>query len=170
MSKAYREISGLDHVGITTDSMREFCQRPGKMDDDGNPIYFTEQAHASQCDVNNIIRKYDRTGLILHINKFEAKFGDLTGVDFRDAQNLIIDATNSFNGLPADIRKRFSNDPANLLKFMESPDNREEAISLGLISSNTPAELDGLGEHITGSSPASVEASVKPDEPGSSEK
>lgn len=35
--------------------------------------------------------------------------------------------------LPAELRKRFRNDPGMLLAFLEDPQNRAEAESLGLV-------------------------------------
>ena len=118
----------------TKEQFRKFLQRPGRMDEEGNPIYTTEQSHKAECDVNEIIKKYDRTGLITHVSSFEAKFGDLTGHDFQNMQNQVAQARNMFEALPAEIRNRFENDPSQLLTFMEDPSNRDEAIELGLIS------------------------------------
>lgn len=132
----------------TDDEMRLHCQRPGKVDEDGNILYTTEQFHKKECDVNEIIKKYDKTGLISHISGFEAEFGDMTGHDFKQAQDLILGAQAQFNQLPAEIRKRFDNSPENLLEFMEHEENRAEAIELGLINEKWTPETDGLGEHV----------------------
>jgi phage internal scaffolding protein len=144
MSKLYREK--LEKEGSV--DMRSHCQRPGTMDVEGNPVYITEQAHKKECDVNLIIRKYDRTGLISHISKIEGVFGNMSGIDFKTAQDKIINAQNMFNQLPAEIRKRFENSPEGLLEFMDNSENRAEAIELGLIREDWTEETDGLGEHI----------------------
>jgi phage internal scaffolding protein len=148
MSQAYRHENSLTLKSTTTPEMREFCKRPGKMDENGNPIYTTEQAHKEAVDVNNILRKYDKTGVISHISNIEAKYGDMTGFDFREMQAKIADANSRFEQLPSEIRNRFKNDPAELLEFMENPDNRPEAEKLGLIDPNWTEETDGLGEHV----------------------
>ena len=145
MSKAYREHKELKKSKV---NMRLWCQRPGKQLDDGKPLYFTEQAHKDECDVNLIVAKYDKTGIMSHISRFEAKFGDFTGMDFQNMQNQIRGATEMFNQLPAEIRKRFDNSPGMLLEFMEDPNNRDEAIELGLIHGDTDPTKDGLGEHV----------------------
>lgn len=148
MGKAYREYAKMDGIKTTSDEMRLFCIRPGKVDKDGNPLYFTEQSHKDQCDINNIIRKYDKTGVITHVSKFEGQFGDMTGLDFKDCQDKVIGAKRMFDELPSPIRKRFNNSPYDLLLFMEDPGNREEAISLGIINPDWTPETDGLGEHV----------------------
>lgn len=150
MSNAFRLINGkaFDEGKFTISDMRKWCQRPGKVDKDGNIIYVTEQAHKDMCDVNKIIKRYDKTGLISHVSKIEAKIGDLTGDDFKAMSDQIIEANNMFDKLPSEIRNRFRNNPEELLRFMEDPNNRDEAISLGLIAKTWKEHLDGLGEHV----------------------
>lgn len=103
-------------------------------------ITFTEPTMAQQhfkdeCDVNNILRKYEATGLVTHLANGTPSYGDFSSVlDFQQAQNLLIEAQDAFDALPASLRKRFDNDPAVMLEFIENPDNREEAERLGLVS------------------------------------
>lgn len=148
MSKDYREKTGIDIEATTTPEMREFCQRPGKKDEDGNLIYMTEQHFKDTCDVNKIIRKYDKTGLINHVNEVEAKYGDMTGLDYKAAMDLVVKIGQEFEQFPSHIRNRFRNSPEKYLEFMENPENREEAIKLGLVRADVLEELDGLGEHV----------------------
>ena len=148
MSKEYREKTGSEMERFTNEDMRLHCQRPGKYDENGKPIYTTEQHHKKECDINLIIDKYDKHGVIKHITAFEAQFGDLSGMDFKEMQDKIANAKTQFNDLPWQIRERFNNNPQFLLSFMDNPDNRDEAIKLGLISNTTPPEMDGLGEHV----------------------
>lgn len=149
MSKQYRDFNGENGGSMTTQEMRVYSQRPGRTDKDGNLIYVTEQAHLKECDVNLIIKKFDKSGVIDHVSKFEASFGNLSGIDFKDAQDLIINANNQFDKLPPKIRRHFKNKPENLLTFMEDENNREKAIELGLIDKSFSEMLDGLGEHVT---------------------
>lgn len=148
MGKIWRELTKQDGVPTTTVDMRIHCQRPGKSDSEGKPIYFTEQSHKDQCDVNNIIKKYDRDGLILHISKFEGKFGDMSGLDFKEIHDKVINAKLMFDELPSEIRNRFRNSPQELLTFMDDPGNREEAIKLGIVREEWTPETDGIGEHV----------------------
>lgn len=148
MSKHYREVNNLEMEVKTSKEMRTYCQRPGKMDKNGNPVYFTEQAHKDQCDINQILRKYDKTGLITHVSKMEGTYGNLTGMDFKEAMDLVINANRMFKDLPSEIRKRFNQSPQDFLAFMEDPNNREEAIELGMINPSWSVLTDGLGEHV----------------------
>lgn len=148
MSKKFAEQNPDKVKAYTTPEMREHCKRPGRVDQDGNPIYFTEQAHKDRCDVNKIMRKYDKSGLITHVSKFEAEFGDTTGIEFKSMMDKISSAQSSFNELPSAIRTRFDNEAYKLLQFMDDPNNRDEAIKLGLVRSTWTPETDGLGEHV----------------------
>ena len=159
MSKDYLEKFG-DKI-ISRDEMRKYCQRPGRTNKDGSPCYTTEQAHKDICDINKIIARFDRDGVITHVKDFEGNFGNMTGGDFQDAMNMIAKAKNLFNQLPAKIREEFDNNPAKLLSFMEDPSNRDKAIEMGIIDEMTPAHLDGLGEHVTSDMVSSAETDTE---------
>lgn len=148
MSKLYRIKTGETYASTTSAVMREHCQRPGRKNPDGSICYFTEQAHKAQTDVNQIISTYDKTGLITHVTKYEAKFGELSGADFKEYQDIITGAQKSFEALPAHVKKRFHQNPAELLAFMDDENNRDEAIKLGLIDASWHVDFDGIGEKI----------------------
>lgn len=126
---------------------KAFFSRPGKLKD-GKPVYTTEQAHKDDCDINSIVKRYKKTGVISHVSRFEANYGDMTGDDFKTSTDKILKAKQDFKTLPANIRKEFKNNPAKLLEFMENPDNRDKAIELGIIDRRWTPETDGIGEHI----------------------
>lgn len=149
MSFAYKIAAEIKGKKLTPLQFRKFLQRPGRVDSvTGARLYRTEQAHKKTCDINHIIKKYDKTGLINHVSKIEAKFGDMTGVDFQNMNNKVFEIKQMFAALPSEIRKEFSNSPTRLLSFMDDPNNRDKAIKLGLIRQEWTPETDGLGEHI----------------------
>lgn len=145
MSLAYREAI-KENPEMT---MREWCRRPGRVDENGKIVYFTEQSHAEYCNIKAIIKRYDKTGLLDHVTRFEAKFGDLSGADFKEMMDKVTQAEQSFQMLPSAVRNRFGNSVEQFLAFFENPENRAEAVELGLIKETTPAESDGIGEHVT---------------------
>jgi len=92
-----------------------------------------QQHHKDECDINVILERFGKTGQ-LPVNAISGNYGDFSGVhDYHTAMNALIAAEHEFALLPANIRTRFANDPANLIKFMENPENLTEAQSLGLI-------------------------------------
>ena len=55
---------------------------------------------------------------------------------------MVMAADDAFMALPANIRERFNNDPAELVDFVSDDRNRSEAIDLGLVP--PPAKPDGV--------------------------
>lgn len=93
----------------------------------------TEQCHKNDCDINTIIRKYDKTGLITHVNQAVARYGDFTLVnEYQENLQMVINAQVAFDELPAHIRKKFGNDPGAFFEFATDPSNLDKMIEFGL--------------------------------------
>lgn len=94
----------------------------------------TLQSEKDACDVNKILASFAKTGIMRNVTTKQPLQGDFTEVvDYQTAVNSVIGAEEAFMALPATIRKRFGNDPGALMDFLKDPQNRAEAISLGLI-------------------------------------
>lgn len=93
----------------------------------------TKQNHKNECDINFIMSKYAKTGLISHVANKAPQYGEYETIDYKEAMNLVISAQESFDSLPATLRKRFGNDPNEYFQFVHDPDNRDEMIKMGLI-------------------------------------
>ncbi|AZL82772.1 internal scaffolding protein [Apis mellifera associated microvirus 3] len=94
----------------------------------------TQQNFADECDFNNVLKKWEQSGLITHLNPAQPQYGDVFDIaDYQEALNTVIKAEAAFAALPAALRDRFQNDPANLLAFVEDSANYEEALRLGLV-------------------------------------
>jgi phage internal scaffolding protein len=92
------------------------------------------QSAKDECDINNILKKYQKTGLIKHVNDRRPQYVDLPGpVDFQESLNIVKSAMELFESLPSSIRSRFENDPVQYLDFVQNPDNAEELYSLGIL-------------------------------------
>lgn len=103
----------------------------------------TEEHHKDRCDINKIIRNYDRTGLITHISSKEPQWGMDTlsaPKSYQDAMNIVTVARESFEALPANVRKRFDNKPERFLEFIQNPENSSEAERLGIYTVIKPPE------------------------------
>lgn len=93
----------------------------------------TKQAFKDQCDINNILKRYEKTGVLPVADNGTGKYGDFSEVvDYQGALNQVIAAQSAFGGLSAKIRARFSNDPAEFLKFAEDPKNEDALVEMGL--------------------------------------
>lgn len=94
----------------------------------------TQQSFAEDADINVIVERFGLTGQMPE--PLNPQYGDFSQVgDFQSAMNAIADAQSGFMSLPAALRARFGNDPAQLISFLEDPANRSEAVSLGLVNS-----------------------------------
>ena len=93
----------------------------------------TQQQFADECDVNNILAKYRATGLLTHIKHHNGNFGDFSsGEDYQETLAKVMQAQQSFDSIPSEIRYRFNNDPKLLIDFLSKEENMEEAVKLGL--------------------------------------
>lgn len=106
----------------------------GFYDEDGEQaIGRTEQHHATECDIHNILRRYEQTGLVTHVNKAVAHYGDFSKVkSYSESLMMIKEAEASFLELPSEIRKYFDNDAGVFLEFAQDPKNSETMVELGL--------------------------------------
>lgn len=94
----------------------------------------TQQHFKEECDVINIIKRHDRNGIIEHVQRGQARYGDFSQVaDYREALDLVRDAQDEFMTIPSDIRKKFDNDPGKFYEFVSNPDNKEELKTMGFI-------------------------------------
>lgn len=103
----------------------------------------TEQHHKKACDMNQILADYRRTGLIKHAANNKGRYDDVSAVDFQEAMFIVTEAQQMFESLPGDIRKRFANDPAQFLGFVQNPDNKAEMAKLGILKGNDGVDLRG---------------------------
>ena len=100
----------------------------------------TKQEFAKDCDINLIMEKYKRTGMIEHVKRYEGSYGSfLGGQDFQTAMFAVAQAREMFESLPAETRARFGNDPAAFLHFVEDEKNIDEMRELGLLE--VPPEI-----------------------------
>ena len=112
----------------------------------------TQQHFKDETDIINILRQFIITGLLPEA-PLSPRYGDFTGiVDYHSALNQVIAAEDEFMSLPADLRARFQNDPAQLIAFINDENNRSEAEKLGLLevpkaeSTVTPLDVTVLGD------------------------
>lgn len=102
---------------------------------DTGKVSQVQQSAAADCDINNLMRKYEKTGVLPERIQREPEYGDFANtVDYQEALNLVLHAQEQFAGLPAPVRARFKNDPAEFLAFTNDEANLEEMGKLGLLS------------------------------------
>jgi len=97
-----------------------------------DPVSRTKQSFKNECDINNIMRKFQKTGAVAHVARFGGDYGFATSVDFHEASNIVIRGRELYSALPSSIRKRFG-DPGEFLDFVQDPKNEDEMRSLGIL-------------------------------------
>ncbi len=103
----------------------------------------TVQSQKDSTDINKIMDKYHKTGMITHLQQKQGQYVDLSSLgDYQHSLQTVIDAQAAFMTLPSTVRKKFANDPQELLTFLSNPQNKEEAITLGLIQKSEPKQND----------------------------
>lgn len=96
------------------------------------------QEFKEECDINNIMAKFQRTGALEWAQKYDPAYLDVAGFSFQAAQDTILMAQTMFDDLPSTVRDRFGNDPAAFLDFMHDASNRDEMMRLGLLREAAP--------------------------------
>jgi phage internal scaffolding protein len=93
----------------------------------------TQQHFAQEAEIKTIIKKHDRTGIISHVARGVAHYGDYSEInEYREALDMVNNANASFGELPAEVRAMFANDAGEFFEFATNPKNREKMVEMGL--------------------------------------
>lgn len=127
---------------IVTQYEYEKFEKPGVdfAASDKNSKSKTMQSDMDAADINKIMSRFEKTGVIIDPNGVERQpvYGDFTGItDYHGMLTAVRNAERVFGLYPATIRNRFDNDPQKFITFMEDIKNDPEAVKLGLKDSRT---------------------------------
>lgn len=110
----------------------------------------TKQSFQKECDINTIMAKYQKTGLVSHVSNFKGNYSELPNqLSYHEALNNVMASKNAFSTLPSSIRTQFGNDPAQFLEFVQNPDNTDEMIEMGLAKAPGPLGANQNQEEVT---------------------
>jgi phage internal scaffolding protein len=104
----------------------------------------THQSMMAETEINSIMKKFEKTGVLEHRNTFEGKYGDFIDIpmDYHESMNAVIRANDMFATLPSKTRRRFGNDPGQFLEFVGDPKNASEMVALGLAEARPTPVID----------------------------
>lgn len=102
----------------------------------------TKQSHADESNINFIMAKYLKTGILNHANAHKGVYDYASENDFQTSINIVLEAQSMFDALPSAIRNRFDNEPARFLKFVQNEKNEDEIIKMGLATPRRDARDD----------------------------
>lgn len=93
----------------------------------------TKQSFKDQVNINKIIARFAKTGMIDSVNRRQPFYGDVSNIrSYHDAMNVVVEAQRLFGSMSASIRKKFDNDPAKMIAWLDDPKNLDEAVALGM--------------------------------------
>ena len=105
-----------------------------------------KQEFKEETDINGIVQSYMKTGSVPGSRPFAARypqFGDFSGCrDMGQVLMMVQEGKEAFMTLPAYVRERFNNNPAELDAFIRDDKNRPEAEKLGLVEPRPRPESD----------------------------
>lgn len=94
----------------------------------------TDQSHKGMVDINSIMEKYRKTGMLPQFREKIPLFIDNTGIaSVEEAHALVREANYLFEQIPSQVRKMMDNNPANLVDFVLNPENKEICLKYGLL-------------------------------------
>lgn len=94
---------------------------------------------ADACQTDTIIRKYNTMGVNPFIATGNRQYLDTTQIpDFFVAQNAQVKVKEFFEGLPADIRLEFNNDPMEFAEVVSDPKNEDYLREIGVLEPLPP--------------------------------
>lgn len=107
----------------------------------------TKQCFEDECNINKIMSRYEKTGVIEHVAANSPQYGDFSDVsDYQGAMNRVIELQSEFMTLPPNLRARFFNDPMQFIDFVRDPKNSEELKKLGLVPSDIVHKVTTSGD------------------------
>ena len=90
----------------------------------------TKQSFRDETDINQILKRAQKTGTISHLNKYEARYGDFSNFDFFEAQIQLAKGGEIFDALPMELRKEFNQSPADFFEYVNDPENKDDLARL----------------------------------------
>lgn len=119
----------------------------------------TKQAFAKDSDINTIVARYHKTGLLAQVAE-KPLFADVShGLDYHGMLMKIEQIQNEFYTLPAEIREKFDNDPGKAIAFLGDPANDKEAVNLFLKKA-----VEAKAETVSSGSTVNAGVESKPEE------
>lgn len=114
----------------------------------------TKQSFTEECNINNIIKKFQNTGQITHLNPHTPQYGYAPVNDFRESMEIVLLANQQFQELPSNIRRRFGNSAEQFLEFAQNPENHSQLVEMGLATKRQPPASEKQQKPATSTSEA----------------
>lgn len=98
----------------------------------------TDQSFKNDADINIIVERFNKTGILPSIER-KSYFADVTEIPtLEQAFDIVDKAREEFGKLPAEVRRKMGDNPANLENFINDEDNTEFLKKHGVLIEKTP--------------------------------
>lgn len=97
----------------------------------------TMQSFKDECDIHQILERFEATGIVTHVKKFDGQYGFANSETFYDHMQTVATAQTMFEELPQPAQEFFEGDPGRFLDYMENASGdeaRQKLEDIGLLS------------------------------------
>lgn len=113
-------------VNTNADNLRSVYVMHKRVQLDASEGGKTRQEFADECDINVLLARYEKHGVLNHFNAGRPEYFDASNVpDLQSALDIVAKAEQAFMTLPAKVRAEFENDPVRFVAYAEDPANLE---------------------------------------------
>lgn len=100
----------------------------------------TKQEFKDECDLNVLMRKYEKTGVLPTGRMSAPRYVDAFDLpSYQESLQIMADAERAFMSLPARVRGEFDNDPEKFVAFAQDEKNVDKLREWGLAKPPEPA-------------------------------
>lgn len=118
---------------------------------DCGPDSRTHQSMAADADINTIVGRYRKSGILPDQKVPDLQYGDFTEAkDLHGSMMAVQEAREDFMELNSKIRSACDNDPVKFLEMCADPDRVDELRELGLLEAQEPAATESVATTGTG--------------------
>ena len=101
----------------------------------------TKQNFREQVNINKMIERYKKTGMLDHVNARAPFYGDVSDIiSYQESLAIVARANELFMNMSSTVRERFANDPAKMIAFLQDEKNLDEAVRLGMVTKKPVVE------------------------------
>jgi len=107
----------------------------------------TKQSFVKECDLNNILAKYNATSKLPDMIARNPVYGNFMSPNtFMESMAAIELAREQFEALPAKVRASFGNDPSAFFEYATDARNLPQMVKWGLAEARPPSQPEALSE------------------------
>ena len=122
---------------VTKQKLSKVMEKRLNVQIDCSKPVMTDQSYKNSCDINNIMKQYQKTKLLPSVREHLARYIDNTQVmPLEEAHAKIQHAQALFYELPSEIRKLMDNNPLKMQEVLENPVYKDLLVKTGVLTDN----------------------------------